>query len=94
MRPREAGADLAAPCRAAREKEAGDVQTGEAEQNAGRGEQEPERLGELAPQWGVALRRGGEFEGGGQVVTAAVGGNDRETRAKHVVLQPRFEPRL
>ena len=41
----EAGANLAAPCRAAGEKEAGNIQTGEAEQNARGGEQEPQRLG-------------------------------------------------
>ena len=35
----EARADLAAPCRAAGEKEAGNIQAGEAEQNAGGGEQ-------------------------------------------------------
>jgi hypothetical protein len=35
----EAGADLAAPCRAAGEKESGDVEASEAEQNTGGGEQ-------------------------------------------------------
>ncbi len=76
----EAGADLAAPCRAAGEKEAGDVQAGEAEQNAGGGEQEPERLGEAAAQRRMALGRGGEFESGCQVVAAVVGRNDSGSR--------------
>ena len=90
----EAGADLAASCRAAGEEEAGDVQAGEAEQNAGGGEQEPERLGEAAAQRRMALGRGGEFESGGQVVAAVVGRNIREAGAMRVVLEPRLEPRL
>ena len=41
----ESCANLAAPCRAAGEKEAGNIQAGEAEQNASGGEKEPQRLG-------------------------------------------------
>ena len=64
----EAGADLAAPCRAAGEEEAGDIQAGEAEQNAGGGEQEPERLGQAAAQRRMALGRGVSSRVGGQIV--------------------------
>src|SRR5262249_12407448 len=90
----EARANLAAPCRAAGEKEAGNIQAGQAEQNAGGGKQEPERLGKAAAQRRMALGSGGDFESGCQVVAAAVGRNHREAGAKHAGLEPRLEPRL
>ena len=46
----EAGGQFAGAGGAARQEEAGDVQAGEAEQNAGGGKQEPERLGKAAAQ--------------------------------------------
>ena len=68
----ETGADLPPARRAAGEKEAGNIEAGEAEQDAGGGEQEPERLGEAAAQRRMALGRRREFESGCQK-DAAVG---------------------
>ncbi|SPF37665.1 hypothetical protein SBA4_2040009 [Candidatus Sulfopaludibacter sp. SbA4] len=90
---REAGGELAGAGRAAGEEEAGDVEAGEAsEQDPGGGEQEPQRLGQAAAQWRMALGSGSEDEARREIEAALLDGDDREPGAAGAVLEPGPEP--